>query len=538
MASHHQSLTTPFLSPDHHPPPPPHSVVTIRSSSSSPTPSPFAFLRPSRPLSVPDPSPVDPFRNHSASLLSSPYESLRTLLSLPIALLRLLLFVSSLLLGFAATKLALGGWKDRDSPLPSWRRGIMWVTRLCARLILFSFGYQWIARKGKPATRETAPIVVSNHVSFIDPIFYFYELFPTMVASESHDAMPLVGTIIRAMQVIYVNRFDPSSRKNAINEIKRKASCDSFPRVLLFPEGTTSNGRAIISFQLGAFIPGYCIQPVVVRYPHVHFDQSWGHISLGKLMFRMFTQFHNYMEVEYLPVICPHECHKENPVQLAKRTRHAMASALNIGVTSHSFGDVMLLMKASESKQANPASFMVEMTQLDSFYHISSMEAVQFLDKYLLMKPDTRGRVSFDGFSSVFGLKTCSLSKAIFSFLDVENIGTITYKQYLFGTAYVMKQPLFRETCLQTFHECDDRGDGYISEEQFGNCIRQGVAGITPGEIHSLYCSLDADGDGRVNKESFLSWLRKNPLLIAVFSHCVRYAGVSENGGRMLEEIV
>lgn len=105
--------------------------------------------------------------------------------------------------------------------------------------------------------------------------------------------------------------------------IQRKASCDRFPRVLLFPEGTTTNGKFLISFQLGAFIPAYPIQPVIVRYPHVHFDQSWydvpsffdsffhrmlglifwhaillrGDVSLGKLMFRMFTQFHNFMEV-------------------------------------------------------------------------------------------------------------------------------------------------------------------------------------------------------------------------------------------------
>ena len=61
--------------------------------------------------------------------------------------------------------------------------------------------YHWIRRKGKPARREIAPIVVSNHVSFIEPIFFFYELSPTIVASESHDSLPFVGTIIRAMQV-------------------------------------------------------------------------------------------------------------------------------------------------------------------------------------------------------------------------------------------------------------------------------------------------------------------------------------------------
>lgn len=96
----------------------------------------------------------------------------------------------------------------------------MWVTRICTRCILFCFGYQWIRRVGRPASREIAPIVVSNHVSYIEPIFFFYELFPTIVASDSHDNIPIVGSIIRAMQVIYVNRFSASSRKDAVNEIK------------------------------------------------------------------------------------------------------------------------------------------------------------------------------------------------------------------------------------------------------------------------------------------------------------------------------
>ena len=168
---------------------------------------------------------------------------------------------------------------------------LVWLKIL---ICVYCCSYQWIQRKGKPTPREIAPIVVSNHVSYIDPIFFFYELFPTIVASDSHDSMPLVGTIIRAMQVptflfpyvscyslyffqfvyrflvhslcfnfrtrsiryienllclrimdynhmftqycyafccylimllnllqvIYVNRFSPSSRKNAVNEIK------------------------------------------------------------------------------------------------------------------------------------------------------------------------------------------------------------------------------------------------------------------------------------------------------------------------------
>ncbi|XP_059456277.1 lysophospholipid acyltransferase LPEAT2 [Corylus avellana] len=372
---------------------------------------PFEFLG-SKGLDVPGPATVDPFRNGSPRI-DGLYEWVKILVCLPIAVARLVLFGVCLVVGFLATKVALQGWKDRQSPMPRWRSRIMWVTRICARLILFSFGYHWIRRKGKPAPRETAPIVVSNHVSYVEPIFYFYELFPTIVAADSHDSIPFVGTIIRAMQVIYVNRFSPSSRKNAVNEIKRKASSGRFPRLLLFPEGTTTNGGVLISFQLGAFIPGYPIQPVIVRYPYVHFDQSWGNISLGKLMFRMFTQFHNFMEVEYLPVVSPLNNQKESAVHLAQRTSHAIATELNVIQTSHSYGDLMLVMKASQSRQEKPSSYMVEMARVESLFHISSLEAVDFLDKFLSMDPDPSGRVKFYDFLRVLRLKACSLSEEV-----------------------------------------------------------------------------------------------------------------------------
>ncbi|KAG4115459.1 hypothetical protein ERO13_D12G106000v2 [Gossypium hirsutum] len=377
---------------NHQPPHQTHNDEKTTLTSSNP----YAFLG-SDAHSVPAPTTVDPFRN-GTPFISGVYEAVKIVLCLPIMLLRLVLFGACLAVGYIATRIALEGWKDKQNPMPKWRCRIMWVTRICARFILFSFGYQWIRRKGKPAPREIAPIVVSNHVSYIEPIFYFYELFPTIVASESHDSMPFVGTIIRAMQVIYVNRFSPASRKNAVNEIKRRASCDKFPRVLLFPEGTTTNGKVLISFQLGAFIPGHPIQPIIVRYPHVHFDQSWGLISLAKLMFRMFTQFHNYMEVEYLPIIMPPDNEKLSAVHFAERTGQAMASALNVVQTSHSYGDLMLLMKAAELQQERPWSYMVEMARIESLYHISSLEAVDFLDKFLSMNPDTSGCVKLHDF--------------------------------------------------------------------------------------------------------------------------------------------
>ncbi|KAF3632376.1 Lysophospholipid acyltransferase LPEAT2 [Capsicum annuum] len=606
---------------------------------------PYAFIGANR-FDMPGSTTVDPFRNNTPKIQGL-YEWLKIVVCLPIALLRLVLFGLSLMVGYVATRIALQGWKDRNNPMPKWRSRLMYLTRFSARTILFSFGvnlvsldaaqhfpqlsrrwptfvhlphhssfsysfyvflevdgakegignlvyyvacsywssekpvgvmwlagvgdlvkfsvmYQWIRRKGKPAPRAIAPIVVSNHVSYIDPIFFFYELFPTIVASESHDSMPFVGTIIRAMQVIYVNRFSPTSRKHAVNEIKltheklplreemtvklilRKfyesmCSLTQFNKKVC--RGTTTNGRSIISFQLGAFIPGYPIQPVIVRYPHVHFDQSWGNVSLAMLMFRMFTQFHNFMEVEYLPVITPHENRKESASRFAQRTGHVVASALNVVQTSHSYGDVLLLSKALEANQENPSLYLVEMagleaglgkgpitriycaqphlTFLQEAFHLSSLEAVDFLDVFLSMNPDSRGQVEMHDFLKVLRLKPCNLSEKMFGFIDVQNSGKITFKQFLVGSAHILKQPLFHQACESAFTACDSDGKNYILEQEFGDSLMLSIPGSSNNEIHGVFTLFDADGDGKISRDDFIVCLRRYPLLIALFSPCL-----------------
>ncbi|MED6171785.1 Lysophospholipid acyltransferase lpeat2 [Stylosanthes scabra] len=518
-------ITSPLITSDH-------LILTVdpppTSDTTSTTPftaggNPFTFLGcdENEALTIPAPMTVDPFKNNTPNIEGF-YEWLKMLVCLPIAILRLVLFGLCLAVGYIATRLALEGWKDKENPMPKWRCRLMGID--------VALDYQWIKRKGRPAPREVAPIIVSNHVSYIEPIFYFYELFPTIVASESHDALPFVGTIIRAMQVIYVDRFSPSSRKHAVKEIKRRASCNRFPRVLLFPEGTTTNGRNLISFQLGAFIPGYPIQPVIVRYPHVHFDQSWGNVSLGKLMFRMFTQFHNFFEVEYLPVISPlHD--KETAVHFRERATRAIASAMNVVQTGHTYGDIMLYMKAQEAKQENPSSYMVEMARVESLFHIRSLEAVEFLDKFLAMNPDPSGRVQYHDFLKVLRLKACPLSEKIFAFIDVEKCGTITFRQFLYGSAYVMKHRGFHQACEEAFAECSDAVKGYIVEQKLQDFMQQAIPSWNENEVHELFMLFDEDDDGRITKDDFHSCLKKNPLLIAFLTPHLQHKECGGNNG-------
>jgi hypothetical protein len=100
------------------------------------------------------------------------------------------------------------------------------------------------------------------------------------------------------VQIIPVDRVSAESRHHAAGNIRRRAIDNKWPNVMLFPEGTTTNGRAIISFKTGAFSPGLPVQPLVIRYPHKYVNPCWCDQG-GPLviLFQLMTQVVNFMEV-------------------------------------------------------------------------------------------------------------------------------------------------------------------------------------------------------------------------------------------------
>lgn len=66
---------------------------------------------------------------------------------------------------------------------------------------------------------------------------------------------PVMGDIMLSQQTIFVDREARESGLSAADKILKVVQNEEFPRVVIYPEGNTSNGRQVASFKLGAFQP-------------------------------------------------------------------------------------------------------------------------------------------------------------------------------------------------------------------------------------------------------------------------------------------
>jgi lysophosphatidylcholine acyltransferase/lyso-PAF acetyltransferase len=158
---------------------------------------------------------------------------------------------------------------------------IQWTARCC----LYGFGYFYINTVGKPSKKDEAPILIANHVSFLDPFFLVSRSLLTPIGAAEHLRVPILNIFVRALQTIAIDRKNPSSRHDVIEKMKERSISNEYPQLLIFPEGTTTSGQVLITFKPGAFIPAVPVQAVCLSYPIVSkFHPGWvlGNYKINK----------------------------------------------------------------------------------------------------------------------------------------------------------------------------------------------------------------------------------------------------------------
>lgn len=93
---------------------------------------------------------------------------------------------------------------------------------------------------------------VSNHLSYLDVQALGRRLRTRFVAKEDVRGWPLFGLLSRLQQTVFISRA--RQRAGEVGDAL-SAALDGSHGLLLFPEGTTSDGAAVLPFKSSVFAP-------------------------------------------------------------------------------------------------------------------------------------------------------------------------------------------------------------------------------------------------------------------------------------------
>lgn len=126
---------------------------------------------------------------------------------------------------------------------------------------------------------RSTPIIVANHVSYLDAMILPHICkMPRLMSKSEVKNWPFFGCVGEDLDSIWVDRSSPETRMKALEAVADHVASwrDGDRPLLIFPEGTTSNGRGLCEFRKGAFTSGAPVRPVVIKY-----TGSWNPASVN-----------------------------------------------------------------------------------------------------------------------------------------------------------------------------------------------------------------------------------------------------------------
>lgn len=109
--------------------------------------------------------------------------------------------------------------------------------------------------------------------------------------------------------------------------------------LLLFPEGTTSNGSCLLRFKTGVFGSGMPVYPVTVQYDFRRFSPAFESIYFSVQMLRTLAEPANHLRVEYFPRYCPTPEERADRALYAKNVQRIFCKALNLPAVESGYAE-------------------------------------------------------------------------------------------------------------------------------------------------------------------------------------------------------
>ncbi len=174
------------------------------------------------------------------------------------------------------------------------------------------------------ADKKDHAVIISNHVSWLDVTILMRYIGCGFIASKAVKSFPFIGTVCTALGSIYVDRLSKEDRMNSLLAVESKLTDIYNNKVnsdlIIFPEGTTTNGQYLLPFKKGAFSKMYPCKPYIIKIDAVN------HISLAMDIIEMIIHIFIIIccpfykvEVDEFPVFSPNKFFEVNYIKTSNK---------------------------------------------------------------------------------------------------------------------------------------------------------------------------------------------------------------------------
>uniref|UniRef100_A0A6Q2XCH9 EF-hand domain-containing protein n=1 Tax=Esox lucius TaxID=8010 RepID=A0A6Q2XCH9_ESOLU len=385
-----------------------------------------------------------------------------------------------------------------------WRRLCDTALRVIMRAMWFCGGFHWVTVKGRPAPPSQAPILtLAPHSSYFDAIPITMTMASIVMKTESKN-IPLWGTLIKFIRPVFVSRSDQDSRRKTVEEIKRRAhGVGEWPQIMIFPEGTCTNRSCLITFKPGAFIPAVPVQPVVLRYPNKMVKARLFLLTL--ILWLTLCQFHNPIEIEYLPLYTPSEEEKNNPALFANNVRSIMAKALELPVTDLSFDDCQLSLATGPLRVPSNSSLL-------QFNRLARRLGLLVL--LLLAANRARklwgDRLGLEDFAQYLDLPVTDMLTELHGLFNRHGDGLIDVREYVIALSVVCRPSKAMDTLRLAFGMYGAEEDGAIMEKELASILRMAL-GVPEVDVTELFTAIDTHNTGKITYDEIHRFVEQHP---------------------------
>ncbi|KAM6959732.1 lysophospholipid acyltransferase LPCAT4 [Tautogolabrus adspersus] len=428
--------------------------------------------------------------------------------------LRLTLAATLFLIMWPVSRLRLAGLseEERARPVKGWRRWFFHpIILYLSRAIFLCLGFPWVKVKGRRADLKEAPVlVVAPHSTFLDMLVLLPTQLATVVSRSENTSLPVIGALLEFNQSVIVSRNDPESRKKAVAELTERLTSDGYwPQMLIFPEGTTTNGRALVKFKPGAFLVGVPIQPVLLRYPNKLDTVRWTHkgTTWYEALWHTTSQFYTNMTIEFLPVYKPSEEEKSDPNLYADNVQKLMAKALGVPATQYlmDYGVPVSKLGGLALPLDSPARDTLSLLHK---HGLGAQKVEAALERMIdRCKSGAEGsKVSTEELSSILGLTDKRTAVNIWRFYSKDK--SVNLRWIYFSVSALSGFVSFKSLLHEAFTLFDREGRGSLSAEELSD-LMGALLGHTQHHTAEFYTQ--ASHGGQLTEEYLLQTLTTHP---------------------------